>query len=387
MNKDAASLYTCHNKDHVMLTLRLFAVLLMVCFASAADKIVSPVDAGLQFFKRHQDANGYWDPATYQDRCGQGIKCEPGIGNLDDRIAVTAQISLTFLGAGFTHKRDSEYRTLLEKSIAFLCSQQKLNGSLAGTIEAHAMSLSALSEAYALTMDKELKPRSERAIKWLLASRIRGKDNKPLAWGDAQGTDTELTCHAVIALRSCMGGCLEVGDGLVTTRTWWQHVWKAANPQWNKLGEQATTHFPAHWNTDNSFSGDETLAGIYLAMVTGESDIHVMHSLIRTIRQRRLTPSFVASDPQIFLAGRYASFLAGGVWWKEWNSVHKDAVLAAQDSSPGCKHGSWPRHEKLPRGRLESTAYFISGLEIYYAYYRDTSKFDLPEDSAPSPPP
>jgi Ca-activated chloride channel homolog len=337
----------------------------------AAKNSESATDAALRFLRRHQGADGSWHPVTYPDACTEVMKCEPGAGGVEDQIALTAKALLGFLGAGYDHKSPTKYRGPVERALAFLRGRQQADGALATTVEAHALALTALAEAYAMTNDPELKPFADRAIVCLLSRRIAGPDGKPLAWGDETGVSTALSVAAVLALKSCLAAGLDTSDGMQRAKVWIELAWKAANPAWKTLDVYTqSSQYPARWTIAGQVEGEDHAAALAMVFLGCHPGDVMLETVMNRLKETAPPPADIVQHPRLLLFATMSSFQAGGERWKWWNETYRTGVPAAQRTGDGCFDGSWNPPASLPRGRLHSTALILLSLEVYYCYTR-----------------
>jgi len=347
----------------------------------------STVDAGLRFLKKHQQPDGTWNPAQYQNNCTEEPKCEAGQGGNDDTIALTGQALLSFLGAGYDQATPNRYKATVKKGIDALVSLQQADGSIGGTLEAQALATTALAEAYAMTSDPAIRKPAQSAVDRLLALRLAGADGKPLAWGQTAVFDTAASVRAVMALKSAYAAGLNVGDGLEGAKRWLELAWKAANPGWEKLDlYKDVTTFPAQWSPTVGASGSENEAGAIAATFLGHK---VGDPLLETLANAvsRTTLEMRTTDLRRTWLGTLAIFQVGGERWKQWNSTVRDALVMSQRKGDGCFDASWDALTQTglgkERGRLQSTVHALLSLEVYYAY----AQVPRPPSAAPGPTP
>ena len=332
----------------------------------------SAVDAGLRFLKRHQGPDGAWDPTRYQDNCTENPKCEAGQGGEDDRLAITAQAVLGFLGAGYDHKTPNQYKRTVAGGVAWLLAQQRPDGGFGATIEAQATTTMALAEAYAMINDPALLKPTQTAVDRLLALRIAGGDGKPLAWGQAPVIDTAASVQAVMALKAAYSGGLVVGDGLGRAKLWLEQAWQAANPG-RKPQDQSPSAagFPAQWSPAGGPSGSEVEAGAMVAVLLGQRSGEVLLETLATAINLGRPETRFADLRRLHLA-TMVMFQLGGQRWKAWNAATRDTLVNSQRRGDGCFDGSWDPLGQTglgkERGRLQSTLSARSSLQVYYAY-------------------
>ena len=123
------------------------------------------VEASLRWMTRNQSADGHWDAEDHG--AGQVKVDENGVDrNFAGREAdtgLTALVTLSFLGAGYTHE-NGRYAFVVDRSLDWLISQQGEDGNLYGNAEhfarmyCHAMATYALAEAYGMQKQTLLGP-------------------------------------------------------------------------------------------------------------------------------------------------------------------------------------------------------------------------------------
>jgi len=330
----------------------------------------SAFDAALRFLKKHQAADGRWDPLSYQENCTETPKCEAGVGGADDTIVLTAQATLVFLGAGYDHVTPNRYKAVVAKALSWIQTQQKPDGSFGTTVEATACATQALAEVFGLTSDSALLVPTQHAVNRLLAMRLPGGDHQPLAWGTPAGFQTADTTRAVMALKSAFAAGLSVGDGLERATSWLELAWRAANPGWAKPEHLNSSEFPAQWSTSSGASGSEVEAGAVCAVLLGrKGGDPLLDSLAATIAA--LKPEVRQNDLRRLQLSSLALFQLGGDAWKAWNISTRDLLTTSQHKGDGCLDASWDPQTQVglgcQRGRLASTLHAAFILEIYYA--------------------
>lgn len=324
----------------------------------------SCVDASLRFLKKHQSVDGSWDAVAYPTNCTETPQCEPGVGGPEDRVALTAQALLAYLGSGYDHLTPNKYRMSVRKSIDLLLGQMAPDGRCGQMLETHAQATQVFAEAYAMTSDPALRQPAQRAIDRLLALRLAGADGAPLAWGADGSIDTVTTLAAVQALRSAYSAGLNVGDGVDRAKIWLDAVAKAAAPG----------GFPARWSRAG-VQGDEPeagllAAGLLAAVLLGRTaGDPLVDGLAAALLAKRLpAPAVVPGDLQRVLWATTALLQVGGASWTAWNAAYRDLLVNAQRKGDGCFDASWDAQPGMPRGRLQSTLHALLTLEVYYRY-------------------
>lgn len=294
------------------------------------------VETGLRFLVRHQSPDGSWDVDGYFAHCTEAPKCEPGRGEADADLAVSARCLLVFLGAGYDHKAPNKHRALVAHGLGWLRGRMTAEGGFPGPILGQALATTVLAEAYALTADPILQPVAQRAVNALLAQR-----GPAGAWPAQAGgaPDLSATAHALRALRSALSAGLAIGDGLERARTWF---------------------------TARPVESAEPEAQLAIAVLLGASPGDAVAEALAARATARL------ADPQYAALAIPALFQLGGARWTTVNGPCRDALTLAQRKGAGCFDGSWDPSlltgPEAAQGRLLATVYAEAVLQVYYTY-------------------
>ena len=117
---------------------------------------------GLEFLARYQSADGSWSLAGFDRDAPQQLT------QLDSDTAATGLALLAFQGAGYNH-REFKYARQINHALQWLIENQAADGGLyvssnkksdsACRLYSHGIAALALTEAYGMTQDNELKER------------------------------------------------------------------------------------------------------------------------------------------------------------------------------------------------------------------------------------
>jgi len=349
----------------------------------------SAVTAALEWFKRHQDPDGKWDPTNYPKNCTEDPKCEPGTTPEGGVNAITGYAVLCFLGAGFDHVTPNRYKQTVKKGLDHLIRVQAADGSWGRNYE-HPVVVMALAEAYAMTGDNALKAPTQKGVDLMLAR--QNKDPKAadpqyagLGWdymGPSTRNDSSVTGWNVMALKSALAAQLNVGNGMEGSKKWLELAWKATNKNWDKLDPyKDVSRFPYTWTTGTdqvdisdgpADNKDLASAGGTCAVFLGRKSGDVMLETLVNYALKHQLPKQYPTNTYYLYYNTLACFQAGGEKWKTWNSSVRDLLVNAQRKEPACFRGSWDvgnqgfhGHET---GRTLITAYATLSLEVYYRY-------------------
>lgn len=171
------------------------------------------VARALEWLARHQYADGSWnfdhrDGGRCRGKCGQ-----PG-SMTNARVAATALALLPFLGAGETH-RQGKYRRPIENGLRFIVANiqpgPEGSGDLTqglGTMYQHGLASIALTEAYAMTEDRQLVAPAQALVRYI----VLAQDPQGGGWRyfPRSPGDTSVVGWQLMALKSAQLAYLEV---------------------------------------------------------------------------------------------------------------------------------------------------------------------------------
>lgn len=171
------------------------------------------IERGLCWLVRHQAKDGSWSVDRFSDFCAGDALCE-GKGVAEYRVGVTALVALSLLGYGvlpgapMTAKdevmgADAELGAALQRALTCLCKGQQSTGSFSGDAGSkemynHALATWAVTEAYAVTGQVELRAAAQKGLDYLVAVQTPFK-----AWRytpKSSENDTSATGWCVMAL-------------------------------------------------------------------------------------------------------------------------------------------------------------------------------------------
>lgn len=189
------------------------------------------VEAGLAWLARHQLPDGGWSftlddlddndqKGECQGQCTNSTATAGGAlyrGQLNpSRMAATAMAMLPFLGAGYTHKNENQYRETVSAGLKYLCYRARQTeygidlraGANSQGMYVQSIVALTLCEAYEMTDDEELRRYAEGGIRFIIASQFADGGWRYTSAGDtghspeyASG-DTSVTGWAMLAIKS-----------------------------------------------------------------------------------------------------------------------------------------------------------------------------------------
>ena len=319
------------------------------------------VDDALEWFARHQLADGSWSTDLTSDPC-KG-RCQHSTIELGrpKKIAATGLALLCYLGAGHTHKK-GEYQENVLGGLVYLtnCAKEgkRKNATAAGRLvdegaayEMYEQGIAtlALCEAYQMTGDSMLRGPLEICVEY-----IQRCQHANGSWGyhPNESGDLSIVGWQIMALKSASKIGLKV------------------RPEVIRRGDSFLDSQQSGNGAYYGYRGPEkeactTAIGLLLRLYRGwtPTDPRVMEGSKYILD---LGPS---------LDGIYYNYYATQLLyhlkldrWAEWNTISRD-YLVGEQSKDGHEKGSWffgrNTFNKLG-GRLYNTAMATLTLEVYY---------------------
>lgn len=318
------------------------------------------IGAALEWLVEHQSADGGWNFDHRGGKCAG--RCRHPGALADARIAATGLALLPFLGAGQTHK-EGEFKPVVQKGIDFLRSKMKVQegeiGDLTepgGTMYSHGIAAIVLSEAYAMSQDKELRKPAQQALNFIVAT----QDPKGGGWRYApkQPGDTSILGWQLMALKSGRLAKLDVPPATIRLAARFLDSVQAEE------GSQYGYTGPA---TDRYAT---TAIGLLCRKFTGwESDRPAVKAGVKFIGKRGPSPTNMYYN----YFAMQLMYCQLGDDWGEWNKAHFERIpfgllheaeghegvsVFFDGDDPGAKAG----------GRLYCTVMATMLRQIYYRH-------------------
>ena len=346
--------------------------------ASAAAEPPGPateeaIERGLAYLASRQNADGSWSLQ------GHG---EPVLLRSD--TAATGLSLLAFQGAGYTHRRH-QYAANVARGLRWLTDRQRTNGDLFVPIDnnsnqsvalySHGIAALALSEAYGMTQDPELRRPAQRAIDYIEATQHRTLGG--WRYTPQVSADTSVSGWMMMALKSGELAGLRVDPETYRGIDRWLAAAKAGSPAGDRY-----RYNPFAPDTPSQSHGREptptmTAVGMLMRMYGGWRPDH---PALRSGADYLLR--FPPVDDEAPAPGRdtyywyYATqvlFQMGGDHWRRWSGELTPVLLRSQVRG-GENAGSWdPRSPAADRwsphaGRLYLTTMNLLNLEVHYRH-------------------
>ena len=316
------------------------------------------VALGLLWISRHQCADGSWNyNHTLANRCN----CSNPGTLMKATNAATAMGLLPFLGCGQTHK-EGQYKQNIYRGLMYLCKNMRQDkkcpgGSFhqsEGTMYAHGLATICLTEAYAMTKDKNLKMPAQLALNFIMSAQ------DPVGGGwryqPRQAGDTSVVGWQMMALKSGYMGYLTVDANC------------AKNAMRFLDSVQADSGATYGYLTPGNGPAC-TAIGLLCRMYYGWKHDHP--ALQRGVQF--LSNKGPSGDPYYNYYATQVLRQFDGEMWKKWNVKMRDQLVNTQTTADKTSHeyGSWPAERGghgSQGGRLYSTAMSVMTLEVYYRH-------------------
>ena len=324
-------------------------------------KTEAAVKAALKWLAANQQKDGRWNPRQTgggQERLVLGHHRQGAGTNADTGISGLA--ILAFLGAGHT-QHEGPYRDNIKRGLDFLIASQKANGSLEGGAKlyartyCHSMALLALSEAFAITGDDDLKSAVEKGVDFGLRSQSRVDGGWRYQPGDPG--DMSQFGWQVMALKAAKVGGVDVPE-------------QAFKNMRHFLGRCSFgTHkgLAAYRPVERVSTTMTAEALVCRHFLYGEVDEKTANEASSYVL--KTPPSKDKVNYYYWYYGTLAMFQTGGESWQKWNNQIAPILVGSQIRS-GENQGAWPANGMWAGygGSVYSTAMATLSLEVYYRY-------------------
>lgn len=308
------------------------------------------VAKGLRWLAAHQNNNGSWH-FDHRSAVCDGLCQNPGTATTT--TGATAIALLPFLGAGHTHLT-GEHREVVKRGLYYLQSRMRSapqgGDFMEGTMYAQGLTAIALSEAYAMTKDKDLRPHAQQAIDYICYAQHPAGGWR---YFPGQPGDTTVFGWQLMALKSAALANLEVPSPVIE---------RAARYLDSVQTEQGAYYGYLKAAKEPTPTSVGLLARMYLGWPRKQPQLKTGTDYLA-----RLGPS-----PEDMYFNYYTTQVLhhyGGPQWDQWNQQMRDYLVESQVRH-GHEHGSWffPDEHALAGGRLYTTAMCVMILEVYYRH-------------------
>jgi hypothetical protein len=329
----------------------------------ATPQTEAAVQAALAWLADNQAADGRWDARAHsagrelrvngRDRQGAGAQADTGL---------TGLALLAFLASGNTHQ-DGLYDSNLRAGLEYLLRVQGRDGNLG-----HAMAACALSEAYGLTGDPQLRDPVYRAVLYTVAA----QDPSGGGWrySPRDPGDTSQLGWQLMVLKSAELAGIPIPERSAQGAL--RYLQSASSGQYGGL---------AAYRPVERASRPMTAEALACRMLLGMKGNHPAAEEAGDYLLGEL-PGAGRKNLYYWYYGTLAMYYLQGERWTRWNRALQKTLLEDQRTS-GTLAGSWDPDSVWGGygGRVYSTALATLCLEVYYRF--------LPlywEAPAPGPP-
>jgi hypothetical protein len=340
------------------------------------------IELGLTYLANTQNDDGSW---SLQGHGGDVV--------LRSNTAATGLCLLAFQGAGYTHLQHQHADTV-SRGLKWLMDNQRSNGNLYRSenitsdqnvaLYSHGIAALAMSEAYGMTQDRELRSAAQDALKYIVATQHKTRGG--WRYTPQVSSDTSVSGWMMMSLKSGELSGLKVPRSTYEGINTWLDL-----AQQNKDRPDRYRYNPYAPDTDRQRHGryptpTMTAVGMLMRMYSGwRRDNPAMISAADYLLEH---PPQLGTNLQAKRDGYYwyyatqVMFHMGGNHWKNWNAYLNPLLLQGQSKS-GPRAGSWDPRSPVPDrwsphgGRLYVTTMNLLNLEVYYRHlpiYEDTAE-------------
>ena len=330
----------------------------MVREGGGSEASEQAVMMALAWLAAHQREDGGWDFDHTKGPGDHRTSPNPGMASVA-RNGATGLALLPFLGAGQTHL-EGQYKDVVANGLRFLIRNQRPSagaGSFhepAGNMYSHGLCSIALTEAYAMTNDRDLLGPAQAAINFI----VYAQDPVGGGWrySPQEAGDTSVVGWQLMALKSAYMGYLQVPPKTIRNA--------------EKFLDSVSLDSGSYYGYTGPGKGSATTAiGLLSRMYMGWDRDHP--SLVRGVDfLSEIGPSKTGRVDMYY--NYYATQVMrhyGGKPWEDWNAEMRDWLID-QQATRGNMKGSWFfDHPWADRGgRLYNTAMSCMVLEVYYRH-------------------
>lgn len=325
---------------------------LLAKFGGSAET-ESAVELGLKWLAKQQKSDGSWSLiGPYSDGGAQ-----------ENRTAATALALNAFLGAGYTHQ-EGKYASNVKLGLKYLTRRQDSEGFYSKRepsrqqMYAQAIASIAVTEAYGMTEDEELRQSAMRAIQFAEWSQSRKKGWR---YEPREDADLSVTGWFLMALQTArMAGLPASKEKIGSVSEFLDSV----------SFEDQTRYAYSDFERDPSLSmtAEGVLCRIYLGWT--RSDPSLLSAVVDDLLPNK--PEMNAEQYSVYYWYYATQVLhhVGGKYWDEWNEAMK-ATLPKMQVKSSDEAGSWDPGQDMfgaSGGRLYTTCLNIYCLEVYYRH-------------------
>ena len=284
-----------------------------------------------------------------------------GAWNGTDRAAMTGLAVLTYLAHGETPS-SKEFGETVERAIRYLLGCQKPDGSFTDNVYAHAIAVTAMGEASAMTRMMILSEATDRGLGVIL----RGQQESggyDYGYGKGVRSDTSVTGWQLQAMKSA------VLAGITDTRleaAIRQGVAFLKAQAWASDGSGFVyASIPGQSSGSGGTWSMTAVGSLCLSLLAHQEQGGLIQKSLKRLEQS--SPLWEVADQKKPVYGWYyatqAKFHAGGQDWADWNRHFVRDLMASQKPD-----GHWENGDHDDGSQVYTTTLSTLMLEVYYRY-------------------
>jgi hypothetical protein len=335
------------------------------------------IHLGLEFLARYQQPDGSWTLTEF-DR-----EHPLRTSQLDSDMAATGLAVLSFQGAGYNH-REFKYARQINHAVQWLIANQAEDGMLyldsddrsneACRLYSHGIAALALTEAYGMTQDPELREPAQRALDYIVKTQHPSKGGwRYYSEVQQQSSDTSVTGWMVMALQSGRLSELDVDpEAFEAIVGWLKIAADPENPSLYRYNPYAVNSQGVSRVSGRKASTSMTSVGLLMRIYTGwEKDDPRLVAGAEYLVETQL-PSMkdnIVRDTYYWYYATQVLKHVDGKAWDKWNKRLRSILIRSQEKS-GDMAGSWDPYGPVPDrwgkfgGRLYVTTMNLLSLEV-----------------------
>jgi hypothetical protein len=323
--------------------MKTLGVILVLCFAATPafaaddkakidDEVKKSTAKAYEWMASKQNSDGSWSDQY--------------------RTAITGFALIAYMSQGHVPNQ-GKYGREVAKGIRYLMASQRedgyLIGSHGGNMYGHGIATLALSQAWGMTGDEDVKKCLKKAIDLIVKSQCKDNSINHGGWRydpSPSGADISVTIMQVMALRGAKDSGIHVPD----------ETMKRALSYINSCYDPGTGGYT--YQPNNRAPGfARTAAGICVLKLCGEYDKKIDRSveyLKKSMESQR--------DPHYWYGHYYACHAfhqVGGKDWEDYYAAIKKKFIGMQSQD-----GSWSRREFQQGGPVYQTAIAVIALSV-----------------------
>jgi hypothetical protein len=348
-------------------------------------KTEEAIELGLVFLSRCQEEDGRWrlDRFAGQDSLPQ----------MSSDAAATALVILAFQGAGYNHL-EHRYADVVKRGIEFLVENQQPNGDLFIAADdysnqyvrfySHSIAALALSEAYGMTQDPELRDPAQRALDFIAVTQ---HERGGWRYAVGRGSDTSVTGWMMMAMKSGELANLRVDSQVYARIEDWLNRAQASAQQpylycYNPYADANDQEQGGGTRPTKTMTSVGLLMRLYLGWRRDNQNLELGARYLIERPPAIGTSRNPQRDTYYWYYATQVLFHMGGQYWKAWRErLHP--LLVDSQVRDGELAGSWDPTLPLPdrwgpqAGRLYVSTMNLLSLEVQYRHlplYDDTAR-------------